>query len=68
MDDVNSFPYLKYMKEIFKLIGDLGFPVAAAMAGGYFVYLTIKLLLGGVLGSVKGMVSLYYYKVVYSIV
>ena len=43
------------MQEIFKLIGDLGFPVVAAMAGGYFVYLTIKLLLQGVLGSVKGM-------------
>ena len=43
------------MQEVFKLIGDLGFPVVAAMAGGYFVYLTIKLLLQGVLGSVKGM-------------
>jgi hypothetical protein len=43
------------MQEIFKLIGDLGFPIVAAMAGGYFVYLTIKLLLAGVLGSVKGM-------------
>jgi len=44
--------------EIFKIIGDLGFPVVAAMAGGYFVYLTIKLLLGGVLSSVKGMASI----------
>jgi len=44
--------------EIFKMIGDLGFPVVAAMAGGYFVYLTIKLLLGGVLGSVKGMAGI----------
>jgi hypothetical protein len=43
------------MQDIFKLIGDLGFPIVAAMAGGYFVYLTIKLLLQGVLGSVKGM-------------
>ena len=43
------------MQEIFKLIGDLGFPIVAALAGGYFVYLTIKLLLQGVLGSVKGM-------------
>jgi archaellum biogenesis ATPase FlaH len=44
--------------EIFKIIGDLGFPVVAAMAGGYFVYLTIKLLLGGVLSSVKGMAGI----------
>jgi hypothetical protein len=43
------------MNEIFKLIGDLGFPIAVALAGGYFVYLTIKLLLQGVLGSINGM-------------
>jgi hypothetical protein len=29
-----------------------------ALAGGYFVYLTIKLLLGGVLSSIKGMASI----------
>ena len=45
------------MTEIFKIIGDLGFPVAAALAGGYFVYLTIKLLLQGVLGSIKRFIS-----------
>ena len=33
-------------------------PVAAALAGGYFVYLTIKLLLQGVLGSIKGMAGI----------
>jgi hypothetical protein len=43
------------MGEIFKIIGDLGMPIAAALAGGYFVYLTIKLLLQGVLGSINGM-------------
>jgi len=43
------------MNEVFKLIGDLGMPVAAALVGGYFVYLTIKLLLQGVLGSINGM-------------
>ena len=46
------------MDEIFKLIGDLGFPVAMAMARGYFVYLTIKLLLAGVLSSIKGMAGI----------
>ena len=46
------------MDEIFKLIGDLGMPVAAALAGGYFVFLTIKLLLQGVLSSVKGMAGI----------
>ena len=46
------------MGEIFKIIGDLGFPIAAALAGGYFVYLTIKLLLAGVLSAVKGMAGI----------
>ena len=46
------------MGEIFKIIGDLGFPIAAALAGGYFVYLTIKLLLGGVLSAVKSMAGI----------
>lgn len=46
------------MDEVFKLIGDLGFPIAVALAGGYFVYLTIKLLLNGVLGSIKGMAGI----------
>ena len=44
--------------DVFKIIGDLGFPIAVALAGIYFVYLTIKLLLGGVLGSIKGMASI----------
>ena len=46
------------MGEIFKIVGDLGFPVAAALAGGYFVHLTIKLLLAGVLSSVKSMAGI----------
>ena len=46
------------MGDAFKIIGDLGFPIATALAGGYFVYLTIKLLLAGVLSSVKGMASI----------
>jgi hypothetical protein len=44
--------------DFFKIIGDLGFPVAAALAGGYFVYLTIKLLLASVLSSIKGMAGI----------
>jgi hypothetical protein len=46
------------MGDVFKIIGDLGMPVAVALAGGYFVYLTIKLLLQGVLGSIKGMAGI----------
>jgi hypothetical protein len=46
------------MNEVFKIIGDLGFPIVAALAGGYFVYLTIKLLLAGVLSAVKSMAGI----------
>jgi hypothetical protein len=46
------------MGDVFKIIGDLGFPIATALAGGYFVYLTIKLLLASVLGSIKGMAGI----------
>ena len=46
------------MGNIFKIIGDLGMPVVAALAGGYFVYLTLKLLLAGVLSSIKGMAGI----------
>ena len=46
------------MNEFFKVIGDLGFPMVVAFAGGYFVYLTIKLLLQGVLGSIKSMAGI----------
>ena len=43
------------MGEILKLVADLGFPIAAAGAAGYFVFLTVKFILDGVTGSVKGM-------------
>jgi hypothetical protein len=41
--------------EIFKLIADVGFPIAAALAAGYFVFLTLKFILAGVTGSISGM-------------
>jgi hypothetical protein len=44
--------------DVFKIIGDLGMPVVAALAGGYFVYLTLKLLLAGVLSSIKSMAGI----------
>ena len=40
---------------IFKFIGDVGFPIAAALGAGYFVFLTLKFILDGVSGTVKGM-------------
>lgn len=46
------------MGDIFKLIAEVGFPIAAATAGGYFVFLTLKFILAGVLGSIKGMAGI----------
>ena len=43
------------MDEALKLVGEVGFPMAAALGGGYFVFLTLKFILAGVMGSVKGL-------------
>jgi len=34
------------------LVGDVGFPIAGAIAAGAFVFLTLKFILAGVTGSV----------------
>jgi len=41
--------------EFLNLVADVGFPIAAAMAAGYFVFLTLKFILAGVTGSVNSM-------------
>jgi hypothetical protein len=46
------------MEIFFKLVADVGFPIAAAGAAGYFVFLTMKFILAGVTGSVKGMAGI----------
>lgn len=43
------------MEEIFKLIGELGFPIAAALIGGFFMFLTLKYIMAGVIDQVKSM-------------
>ena len=43
------------MEEFFKLIADVGFPIAAALAAGYFVFLTLKFILAGVTSGISGM-------------
>ena len=43
------------MGEFFKLVADVGFPIAAALAAGYFVFLTLKFILAGVTDSISGM-------------
>ena len=44
--------------EIFEVIGELGFPIAAAIAGGYFVFLSLRFILEGVMGSVRGLTGI----------
>ena len=44
--------------EFFKLVAEVGFPIASAIAGGYFVFLTLKFILAGVTGSVRGMAGI----------
>lgn len=43
------------MGDFFKLVADVGFPIAAACGAGYFVFLTLKFILAGVTSSISGM-------------
>lgn len=43
------------MSEVFKLIGEVGFPIAIAMIAGFFIFLTIKYILDSVVGQVEGI-------------
>ena len=46
------------MDVFFKLVAEVGFPIAAAMGAGYFVFLTLQFILAGVTGSVRGMAGI----------
>ena len=39
--------------EFLSFVGDVGFPIASALAGGFFVFLTLKFILAGVLDNIK---------------
>lgn len=39
--------------DFLQLVTDVGFPIASALAGGFFVFLTLKFILAGVLDSIK---------------
>ena len=41
--------------EFLTIVGEVGFPIAGAIAAGYFVFLTIKFILAGVTGVVNGL-------------
>ena len=44
--------------ETLQFISDVGFPIAAACVGMYFVFLTQKFLLDGVLERIKGLINI----------
>jgi uncharacterized membrane protein len=46
------------MGDIFALIAEVGFPIVGALAAGYFVFLTMKFILDGVMGSIKGLTGI----------
>ena len=43
------------MNEVFSLIADVGFPIAMALIGGFFIFLTIKYILESVIGQVNAI-------------
>jgi len=40
---------------VFKIIADVGFPIAAALLGGVFVYHILKYIMDGVVSQLKGL-------------
>ena len=46
------------MGDVLKLVSDVGFPIAAAGASGYLVFLTIKFILDGVTNSVISLAGI----------
>lgn len=43
------------METIFNLIVELGFPIAAALIGGFFMFLTLKYIMAGVISQVTAL-------------
>jgi hypothetical protein len=44
--------------DFWKTLADLGFPIAAAIFSGYFVFLSLKFILAGVISSIVGVKSI----------
>ena len=41
--------------DFLQIVSEVGFPIAAAIAGGYFVFLSVKFILNGVTDNVKSL-------------
>ena len=44
--------------EVLQFVTDVGFPIAAACIGLYFVFLTVKFLLDSVLERINGLINI----------
>jgi len=44
--------------DFWKIVAELGFPIAAALFAGYFVFLSLKFILAGVISSIVGTKSI----------
>ena len=52
---LSSYKEDKILGDFFKIVAQVGFPIAAACGAGYFVFLTLKFILAGVTSGVSGM-------------
>tara|TARA_R110001592_G_scaffold353155_1_gene651804 strand:- start:377 stop:703 length:327 start_codon:yes stop_codon:yes gene_type:complete len=52
---INSIIVRGDKMEFLKLVGEVGFPIAGAIAAGFFVFTTLKFILSSVTGSVMGL-------------
>ena len=46
------------MGDIFALIAEVGFPIVGALAAGYFVFLTMKFILAGIMDSINTLTGI----------
>ena len=46
--------------EFLKSVGEVGFPIAGAIAAGYFVFLMLKFILDGVTGGVNSLKNIIF--------
>tara|TARA_E500000075_G_C6766035_1_gene209892 strand:+ start:76 stop:354 length:279 start_codon:yes stop_codon:yes gene_type:complete len=44
--------------DFLRIVGEVGFPIAGALASGLFVFITLKFILDSVTGSVKGLMGM----------
>jgi hypothetical protein len=45
------------MEEVFKLIAEVGMPIAGSLVMGFFIFLVIKQMLAGIVGQINTLTS-----------